>query len=568
MTEAESRNLPVEADGQDAESAFYMRLALSYDKQGKRVKRSEKGMTRLLAKVEEGNPEALLEFSDRLFDGDCVRQNKEKAVKVRYLAAKEGNMEAQFKCGRMYEWGEVVKRDGALAMKWYLLAAEQGHLDAMFALGRMLYMGDLIAKNCLEGEAWLRRAAEGGSDRAQFMLGHMYVTHEGVWLDQSDARKWWVSLAGRRSAGAPRRLDFNVSIRLPAPDIGPEGMPKPGKIRSGLARNLAGAAMLRNVAAILKSAPAEYIKNGEKSSLEERKQAERLRVLTEALELARADIVRAAPGRLMGLAELLEPEMEELRAEAKAGAIKKRRPPKTAAEIIMAVAVIIWPEVEKLRAEAKAETAAESAERKKKAVKYREEGEYWLGRAAAQDHAESQFVLGRLYYLGISGPKDLAETAKWWRLAAEQGHVLAQFFLGVMYGPSKLIPRPDEGADESPVTWQEWFRRAAKQGHVRAQTEMFNMMLRKETKYPNPRALYPWLALLEMMVSDEEAISRRREISDKLSYALVERMDKQVRRLYEKILLRVEEWKAAHYELWGPCAQPPYAWWRLLSDGK
>lgn len=57
----------------------------------------------------------------------------------------------------------------------------------------------------------------------------------------------------------------------------------------------------------------------------------------------------------------------------------------------------------------------------------------WLERAAQQDDAESQYLLGRFLLDGKGRPEDDEQGIKWLLRAAEQGHVWAQRFLYVFH---------------------------------------------------------------------------------------------------------------------------------------
>ncbi len=69
---------------------------------------------------------------------------------------------------------------------------------------------------------------------------------------------------------------------------------------------------------------------------------------------------------------------------------------------------------------------------------------------AEQGHADAQFGLGFMYYIGDRRsidpdaiPLDDAEVANWFRLAAEQGHADAQAYLGLMYASGEGVPQDD-----------------------------------------------------------------------------------------------------------------------------
>jgi TPR repeat protein len=95
------------------------------------------------------------------------------------------------------------------------------------------------------------------------------------------------------------------------------------------------------------------------------------------------------------------------------------------------------------------------------------EGIKWLRKAAEQEHAEAQCILGELYRFGTKGgvPKDAVEAVKWIRKSAEQEYAEAQFRLGRCYFRS-------EGVEQDAATATDWYRKAAEQDYRTAQYEL------------------------------------------------------------------------------------------------
>ena len=56
---------------------------------------------------------------------------------------------------------------------------------------------------------------------------------------------------------------------------------------------------------------------------------------------------------------------------------------------------------------------------------------YWVQKAAEQDYADAQVVLGNFYSEGIGAEKDERKAFEWFKKAAEQGKAEAQFFWDV-----------------------------------------------------------------------------------------------------------------------------------------
>ena len=97
-----------------------------------------------------------------------------------------------------------------------------------------------------------------------------------------------------------------------------------------------------------------------------------------------------------------------------------------------------------------------------------EEGEKWLRRAAAQEIAIAQVMLGIMYLKGMGVSRDNAEGVKLIRRAAEQEVSFAQALLGAMYLDGVGVLRNNAEAVK-------WLRRAAEQGDPHAQTALGNI---------------------------------------------------------------------------------------------
>jgi len=76
---------------------------------------------------------------------------------------------------------------------------------------------------------------------------------------------------------------------------------------------------------------------------------------------------------------------------------------------------------------------------------------------------ESQFILGRYYYIGDNGvEKDIPLAFQWFEKAANKGHARAQHFLGLRYQYALA-------AKENPRLAYQWFLKSATQGYSDAQ---------------------------------------------------------------------------------------------------
>lgn len=67
----------------------------------------------------------------------------------------------------------------------------------------------------------------------------------------------------------------------------------------------------------------------------------------------------------------------------------------------------------------------------------------WCHRAANFGDANSEALLGELYYLGLGGPQDMTLAARWFEKAARQGHAHAQYMLYRVYATSPNLEQQD-----------------------------------------------------------------------------------------------------------------------------
>ena len=91
----------------------------------------------------------------------------------------------------------------------------------------------------------------------------------------------------------------------------------------------------------------------------------------------------------------------------------------------------------------------------------------------AEERAEVRFLLGRMNYEGIGGPKDHAEAARLFGLATIQGHAKAQYSLGLML-------REGEGGPQDCTEARRLLGLAVAQGYTEAQAALGMMLWRGE----------------------------------------------------------------------------------------
>ncbi len=95
----------------------------------------------------------------------------------------------------------------------------------------------------------------------------------------------------------------------------------------------------------------------------------------------------------------------------------------------------------------------------------------WFRKAAEQNLAEAQYILGVFYANGEGVRKDALEAVNWFRKAAEQNLAAAQYTLGVAYANGEGVPK-------DAVEVVKWYRKAAEQNYAEAQYHLGNRYVR------------------------------------------------------------------------------------------
>jgi len=85
--------------------------------------------------------------------------------------------------------------------------------------------------------------------------------------------------------------------------------------------------------------------------------------------------------------------------------------------------------------------------------------------AAEKGLPQAQFILGRMYDIGLSFTRDYSEAMKWYVKASEQGYAPAQNNIGVMYSNG-------QGVTQNKTEALKWYLKAANQGHAAAQNNI------------------------------------------------------------------------------------------------
>src|ERR1700726_2448717 len=90
---------------------------------------------------------------------------------------------------------------------------------------------------------------------------------------------------------------------------------------------------------------------------------------------------------------------------------------------------------------------------------------------AARGYVRHQLELAAAYFAGRGVPKDLTQSAYWYRKAADQGNPAAQVYLGYMYTVGMGVPQDKAEAVR-------WYRRAASAGNAEAEVNLAALYIR------------------------------------------------------------------------------------------
>ena len=90
---------------------------------------------------------------------------------------------------------------------------------------------------------------------------------------------------------------------------------------------------------------------------------------------------------------------------------------------------------------------------------------------AARGYVKQQLELAADYFAGRGVPKDLTQSAYWYRKAADQGNPAAEVYLGYMYTVGMGVPQDTAEAVR-------WYRRAASAGNAEAEVNLAALYIR------------------------------------------------------------------------------------------
>lgn len=108
-----------------------------------------------------------------------------------------------------------------------------------------------------------------------------------------------------------------------------------------------------------------------------------------------------------------------------------------------------------------------------------------LSPIAKRGESEAQFILGRIYTLGLGTKRDTTKAKRWYRKAAKQGHPPAQYYL------ASILKRKEDGKRNRKAV--ALLHKAAKGGYAPAQSSLAEEYIYGDVLKPSFSMWYYWV---------------------------------------------------------------------------
>lgn len=139
----------------------------------------------------------------------------------------------------------------------------------------------------------------------------------------------------------------------------------------------------------------------------------------------------------------------------------------------------------------------------------------WLLKAAKQDYADAQYLLGNCYKEGDGTKQDFEEALRWYREGASQNHRESQWELGVLYYNGEAVIQNYSKAFEL-------FTEAASQGLIDAQRVLGIMYQEGLGVEIDEVSAYMWFEIAAACDFDNRLEDMRSQITYKLDTSQIE----------------------------------------------
>jgi localization factor PodJL len=123
-------------------------------------------------------------------------------------AASNGESEAEYRLGRRFLADTSIRSNASSAVRWLSRAANHGHLLAQYLLGTLYENGTGVARDDAQAASWYQRAAEAGHVKSMHNLAVLYTGQDDFPADYAKAATWFSRAAERGLADS----QFNLAI--------------------------------------------------------------------------------------------------------------------------------------------------------------------------------------------------------------------------------------------------------------------------------------------------------------------------------------------------------------------
>jgi TPR repeat protein len=173
--------------------------------------------------VSAADPNAGLEPIPRWTSTDQLKPKWDNLPLPQLLArAEQGDPEAQQYLGWRYATGDGVPTNSATAAAWFQKAADQGFALSQKNLGALYMTGAGVPKDTQRAVYWFRRAADQGLPSALAALGELASGEKTADVKGDDARRFYELAAERGDAAAANALGYSHLRGRPGETIDPE----------------------------------------------------------------------------------------------------------------------------------------------------------------------------------------------------------------------------------------------------------------------------------------------------------------------------------------------------------
>jgi TPR repeat protein len=144
--------------------------------------------------------EPLIYRADKLYRGDGVERDYNKAFKMYHFASERNNEYAMMMSTFCYENGFGTAIDNKLALKWSEKISDAKYINQ---LGQKYYDGVEVTRNYEKALYWYQKAANSGYESAMMMLGFCYENGLGTPVNDKNAYLWYDKI-----------LDGNIALSI------------------------------------------------------------------------------------------------------------------------------------------------------------------------------------------------------------------------------------------------------------------------------------------------------------------------------------------------------------------